>query len=158
MMDENVVEGSQVTSSEKYVPLTKYVGVKEMLGKREEALTVSQNRITELETEVKNLGEHVAKAKAVAVDSERIKTLESERDAARAELSQTKHKALLKEHNIKPEDVENMNEEQIQAFIKGKSQAGKPGADLGTGGNISSPSTARGLIREGFDVMFPKGK
>ena len=170
--DDNVVEGSQVTPTEKYVPLTKYIGVKEMLKKREETLTEAetkvttlqgevttyQTKVTELETEVKNLGEQVTQAKQSAVDPGRIKTLESERDASKTELAQMKQTILFEKHRIKPEEVEGMNEEQIQAYIKGKGQAGKPGADLGGGAGATPQTSARGQIRSGFDALHPSDK
>ena len=61
--EKDVVEGSQTEEQGKYAPLTKYIGVKEMLKREEDSHTASKTRVTELETEVKNLGEQL-KAKS----------------------------------------------------------------------------------------------
>lgn len=165
MPEDNVVEGSQDTPSEKYVSLTKYVGVKEMLVKREESLSQAQTSLTEaqtkttgLETEVKNLGEQLTQAKLSVVDPERIRTLESERDTIKEELAQVKQATLLKEHKIKPEEIVGMSEDQIQAYIKGKGQAGKPGADLGEGAVAPPAGSGREKMKAVFDSLHPSDK
>lgn len=170
-MSDSQGEGSQeiltLTPEEeqnKTVPLTKYIGVKEMLGKREASLTEAQTKlgqattqVTEQTAVVKNLETQLEQAKQSAVDPEQTKALTKERDDATTELATMKQELLLKEHGIKPEEVENMNAEQVQAYIKGKGQ-GKPAPDLGGGAGAGIVGSGRDLIRSGFDSLHPSGK
>lgn len=159
-------EGSQVTEltdEEKAsgsVSQTRYVGVKEMLGKREATLATTQTELEQTKTqlttkaaEVKNLGEQLEQAKQSVVDPVKQKALET----AQEELALMKLDSYLKEHNITAEEIKDMTEEQVHAYVKGKGQ-GKPAPDVGLGSGGVVSGTARGLIRSGFDSLHPSDK
>ena len=174
--DVEIVEGTQslTPDGKGAVPLTKYIGVKEMLGKEEKAhtetketLTVSQTKVTGLETEVKNLGEQLKQAKESGVDPEKVKALEKERDDTKAELETKKTQELttVKESLTKAgyteEDLKEKSSSELTLLMKGleKGQGKKPGADLGTGtGSGVPPASAREAMKSAFDELHPSDK
>jgi len=164
--EKEVVEGSQADPEAKYVSLTKYVGVKEMLGKRE-------TRIGELETEMKNLAEQL-KAKS-EVDPEEFKRMVAELEQKKdltvekfnqitAELEQRKTQELdalktqLTQVGFTEEELKDKNSAELtllmKGAVKGKGQA-KPGADLGAGSGVSSAFSAREKMQQGFEQLHP---
>jgi len=162
--EKDVVEGSQVTPEEKYVPLTKYVGVKEMLSKRE-------SRLNELETEVKNLGEQL-KAKS-EVDPEEFKKikeeLEQKKDLSveefnriKTELEQVRTQELtalktsLTKAGFTEDELKDKSPAELTLLLKGLEKGkgqGKPGADLSSGGMGSDSLSPTEKIKTGLQEL-----
>lgn len=159
-MPDNPGEGSQTETVSK----TEYIGVKTMLQKREESLaeaekerdslkdqlSTAQSRQTELETDVKNLGEKVEAAKKSAVDPEDLKKAKEELATTQASLLQTKRGIVITTYGVTEDDVKDMGEKELETYAKGLAKAkglspAKPGADLGAGGGGTDLSDKKPL-------------
>lgn len=164
MSDDTVeiVEGSKelTTDGKGAVSLTKYIGVKEMLGKEEtahgatkETLTTSQSRVTELETEVKTLGEQVKQAKESGVDPEEFKKMKEELETKKTQ-ELTAQKDVLTKAGFTEDELKDKSSAELSLLVKGmeKGQVKKPGADLGGGGGVSdlTGKTPMQLAREAY--------
>jgi len=175
-MPDNVSEGSQDKTVEQgdkghpeSVSWTEHVGVKEMLKKREESLTTetqakeeaqktletSKTHMTELETEVKNLGERLK----AGVDPVEFKRINEELDKRKTQELEAVRTVLTKA-GFTEEDLKDMSPENLALLVKGaeKGQVKKPGADLGTGGGSQTPTSARAGMKAAFDEMHPSDK
>ena len=163
------------------VPMSDYIGVKEMLRKREEALVEArktsdtlqtqieqgQAKVGELKAEVLSLTDQLTQAKQSSVDPEELKKVQEELVGVKEKLKQsevtilqTKKAAITQQFGVNPDDVKEMSEIELDSFLRGlqavKGQgSGKPGADLGTGGGAGLPTSARDKMKTGFDELHP---
>jgi len=148
----------QGTDDRQSVSMSDYIGVKEMLRRKEELLTstqqelvTTQSRMRELETKVSDLDERVKSM----VDPTKVKDLEVERDQAKTELAQVRRTKILEGHNISPDDVKDLTDDQLQVYVeglkKGKGQVAKPAPDLGSGMGSSPKLSGREMMKQGFE-------
>jgi len=151
-------EGENPEGSQESVPWSKYVGVKEMLKREEEKVValqeqidITQKRIVDLETEVRNLVE----TKKTLVDPEEFNKTKQELEQTKSLLLQTKKDIIAKDYGINPDELKDLDERQLDVFVKGLKVSGqvgrKPGADLGIGGAATERLTAREMIKRGLE-------
>ena len=155
--------GDGAGDNQQNVPMSKYVGVKEMLKKEEEAHASTKTQLSEVNTKVQNLegqvtklGEELKTAKESGADKETVDGLRNELAETKTKLDEAERKAVLAGHNVDPETVKELSTKELAAFIKGLEAAGnkggeKPGADLGSGGGGSSLTKARDKIVAGLN-------
>jgi hypothetical protein len=155
------------------VPMSQYVGVKEMLRKREQELlaqqATSETKITSLQTELegkttqlselvesaKNLEEQL-KGKISKEEHDKVLEALAGKDA---EVLEVKKELICVQYGIDKDVLKDLNEKDLTAFVKGLSAvkgkaASKP--DIGgSGGGVSAPMSSRGMIKEGFSQLHP---
>lgn len=141
--DENVVDDKDLLNEKgehpESVPWSRYVGIKEMLGNREEkfskAETGLKEQITGLEEKLKTTTspEELTKVK------EELETTKTKLTETSEELNTTKEKTLTEKRGILtkrgiPEDtIKDMSVKELDAALVAAEHI-KPGADLGGGG------------------------
>jgi len=155
------------------VPMSQYVGVKEMLRKREQELITQQatfeTKVTTLQTELegktsqldklvestKNLEEQTK----TRVNKDEHEKVLKQLAAKEVEVLEAKKELLCTKYGIEKDVLKDLSEKDLVAFEKGLSSAkgratSKP--DIGgSGGGVPSATTSRGLMKEGFSQLHP---
>lgn len=174
---EPVVEDKNV------VEYSKYVGVKEMLGKREEELASAKKEldtlkatdnekganVLKLETEVQELNDQLKTAKDSGVDQAKVEGLQKQADKLQEDMLQAKRLKVVVDHEgIEAEDVKEMSAMELGMFVKGLEKAkGQvkppegdkivPKPDLGGGEGVKEQVVkARDRMKAGFEQLHPQ--
>ena len=162
-----------VQGKQESVPMSQYIGVKEMLRKREQELVTQQatfeTRITSLQTELEEKTAQLEQLAELAKNlEEQIKTKINREEhekvlkqlaAKEGEVLEARKELLCAKYGIEKDVLKDLNEKDLAAFEKGLSvmkgrATSKP--DIGgSGGGVPSATTARGLIKEGFSQLHP---
>ena len=157
---------------EEFVPMNKYVGVKEMLRKAEQTAinakaaldnqivnlqtdnTAKETQLQKLTAEVSNLNEK-NQGKISAEDHSKV---QEELKTKGAEILTLKRKIVQNKFGVADEDIKDLGENDLAAFEKGLSLSkakstvkADTGSATGTGGTVGS----RGLIKQRFSELHP---
>lgn len=168
-MADNLVDGeSTVNPQATVVPYTKYVGVKEMLGKTERILQETQGRLGSLQAErdeaqgrLQTLEQELTALKTTAIDPAKYQELQTQHTNLVNGLTELRRQALIKE-GVPVEKVQTLNMEQLNIFEEAYRIAGSktqdkvadttPKPDLGGGGGTPLPTSVHGALSQAFAV------
>jgi len=170
-------DDNQNSGEDQKVSMSQYVGVKEMLRKKEEALadleakvTLSESKLSEhttkvqeLMTEVKNREEQIKKIEESKVDPEEHKKVTEELTGLKTRLLDWQKQVIVdtSEGKVTLEDIKEFTQDQIDLFQKGLKVGGvlkTPKPDLkGGGGGDGEFTTGAQKSRAGWKELHPEG-
>ena len=173
-----MAEANDGSDDRQSVPISQYVGVKEMLSRRDADLAdekakvaITEGRLTEhttkvqgLEAEVKARTEEVTKLRESTVSTEDHKVVVDKLNELTTGWLELDKKAVVDGSGgkITVEDIKEFNQEQFTLFKKGLNvgkEAKTPKPDLsGGGGGDGGTSTGAQKMRAGWDELHPEGK
>ena len=173
-----MTEANEGSDDRQSVPMSQYVGVKEMLSRRdaeiadrEAKIAITEGKLTEhttklqgLEAEVKAKTDEITKLKESTVTAEEHKKVADELNALNTGWLELDKQAVVDGSGgkITAEDIKDFTQEQLTLFKKGLNvgkETKTPKADLkGGGGGDGGLTTASEKIKAGWAELHPEGK
>lgn len=174
----DATDETQTDDTRQSVPMSQYVGVKEMLSRKEadlaaiEAkvaltegkLTEHTTKVQELTAEVKTRTDEITKLKESAVNPDEYKAAVNELTTLKTGLLDLQKQTIIDGSGGKVtlEDIKDFTQDQITLFEKGL-KVGEvlktPKPDLkGGGGGDGAHTTGAQKMRAGWDQLHPEGK
>ena len=173
-----MAEANDGSDDRQSVPMSQYVGVKEMLSRRDAELAderaknvITDGKLTEhttkvqgLEAEVRAKTNEATKLKESTVSTEDHKVVVDKLNELNTGWLALDKQAVVDNSGgkITVEDIKDFNQEQLTLFKKGlnvSKEATTPKPDLkGGGGGDGGTSTGAQKMRAGWDDLHPEGK
>lgn len=139
------------------VPWSQYVGVKEMLTKREAAETELKTKVQSLEEQAKkavNTEQHEGIKTELSEAKTKLQTATDELKTNKETALTEKRDILVKKGNVPEDEVKNMSEEQVNGAIKVLASF-KPKADMDGGSSADTPTGGKAKMQSGFNALHP---